>query len=336
MRTREISARNLSEPGRKISGRSPRRQSRGNREPRLRRRPPAGPRTRRQPAIARPAGPALPGHGRGHPHRRAAGPANPNGLQRGHRGHRRRPRLHLPMGRPALAHPSEAPPPDHHRTPRRRAGDRPTRTRAPGQASRDREPNRPSGGDTVNPDATPDHPDTPNRTQETRHPDRPPAATRHQDRTTSTGTGRQPGDPRPFGDAAYPGPAPAMSTGTVRSRPCSRRSRRSPALDWRRDPQRQMSWHVEFAAALRADDLRRRGVPAVGVQGEDRRLVGIAPRQQCRDHRVEVERGNGLVRGRQPARPRGCARRPPGRSECVGRRRYSFSWPLHYQPCLRR
>src|SRR5271163_945080 len=33
--------------------------------------------------------------------------------------------------------------------------------------------------------------------KETRHPDRPLAATRHQDQTTSTRTGRQPGDPRP-------------------------------------------------------------------------------------------------------------------------------------------
>src|SRR5271163_3041345 len=68
------------------------------------------------------------------------------------------------MGRTALAGSSAAPPPDH-RTPRCGAGDRPTRTRAPGQASRDKEPHRPGGGGTVNPDATPDHPATPNRTQ---------------------------------------------------------------------------------------------------------------------------------------------------------------------------
>jgi IS605 OrfB family transposase len=64
-----------------------------------------------------------------------------------------------------------------HRPPRCGAGDRSTRTRAPGQASRDREPNRPSGGATVNPDATPEYPGAPNRTQETHHPHRPPAAT---------------------------------------------------------------------------------------------------------------------------------------------------------------
>ena len=48
----------------------------------------------------------------------------------------------------------------------------------PGQAPRDKEPARPGGGGTVNPGATPDHPSDQDRTQETRHPTRPPAATR--------------------------------------------------------------------------------------------------------------------------------------------------------------
>ncbi|HEX7164974.1 MAG TPA: hypothetical protein VF223_27490, partial [Trebonia sp.] len=41
----------------------------------------------------------------------------------------------------------------------------------------------------------------PARTQETRHPTRPPAAARHQDRKTSPDHGRQPGSPRPSGAA---------------------------------------------------------------------------------------------------------------------------------------
>ncbi|HUH69127.1 MAG TPA: hypothetical protein VLZ05_09745 [Mycobacterium sp.] len=56
-----------------------------------------------------------------------------------------------------------------HRTPRCGAGDRPARTRAPGQASRDREPHRPSGGGPVNPDAAPEHPGA-----EKPHPGNPP------------------------------------------------------------------------------------------------------------------------------------------------------------------
>ena len=44
-------------------------------------------------------------------------------------------------------------------------------------------------------------PGTRERTQETCHPTRSPAALRHQDRTTSQGHGRDPGSPRPFGAA---------------------------------------------------------------------------------------------------------------------------------------
>ena len=71
----------------------------------------------------------------------------------------------------------------------------------PGQAPRDREPARPGGGGTASPGAAQDHPGGRDRTQETRHPTRPPAATRHQDQTASPDHGRQPGSPRPFGAA---------------------------------------------------------------------------------------------------------------------------------------
>ena len=104
--------------------------------------------------------------------------AGPDGQQRGTFGHRRRPRLHLPLGSPALARPAAGAPPEGDRPPRGSAGDRPARARAPGQAPRDREPARPGGGGTASPGAAPDHPGGRERTQETRHPTRPPAATR--------------------------------------------------------------------------------------------------------------------------------------------------------------
>ena len=85
----------------------------------------------------------------------------------------------------------------------------------PGQAPRDREPARPGGGGTASPGATPDHPGSPDRTQETRPPTRPPAATRQQDQTASPDHGRQPGSPRPSGAAADTGQCPARSIGTV-------------------------------------------------------------------------------------------------------------------------
>ena len=106
-------------------------------------------------------------------------------------------------------------PPEGDRSPRGSAGDRATRARAPGQAPRDREPDRPGGGGTASPGAAPDHPAARDRTQETRRPTRPPAATRHQDRTASPDHGRQPGSPRPFGAAGWPGLCPASSVGTV-------------------------------------------------------------------------------------------------------------------------
>jgi hypothetical protein len=66
-------------------------------------------------------------------------------------------------------------PPEGARPPRGSSGDLATRARAPGQAPRDREPDRPGGGGTASPRATPDHPGSRDRTQETRHPTRPPA-----------------------------------------------------------------------------------------------------------------------------------------------------------------
>ena len=101
--------------------------------------------------------------------------------------------------------PAAGAPPRSDRSPRGSAGDRATRARAPGQAPRDREPDRPGGGGTASPGAAPDHPGGRERTQETRQPTRPPAATRHQDRQASPDHGRQPGSPRQFGAAAKHG-----------------------------------------------------------------------------------------------------------------------------------
>ena len=62
------------------------------------------------------------------------------------------------------------------RSPRGSAGDRATRARTPGQAPRDREPDRPGGGGAASPDAAQDHPGARDRTQETRRPTRPPGS----------------------------------------------------------------------------------------------------------------------------------------------------------------
>jgi IS605 OrfB family transposase len=72
-----------------------------------------------------------------------------------------------------------------HRARRRVTGTRPPQRRRYGQPRRDPGP--------------PPRPQA--RTQETRHPTRPPAAARHQDRQTSPDHGRQPGSPQPFGAA---------------------------------------------------------------------------------------------------------------------------------------
>ena len=129
-----------------------------HREPRLRRRPCRRTRTPWEPALTRQSRQELPAAGLRHPHRQAPRPAGPDGLQCGTVGHRRRPRLHLPLGSRALAAAAAGTPPPGDRSPRSRAGDRATRARAPGQAPRDREPPRPSGGGTASPGATPDHP----------------------------------------------------------------------------------------------------------------------------------------------------------------------------------
>jgi hypothetical protein len=47
----------------------------------------------------------------------------------------------------------------------------------------------------------PANPGSPGRIKDARHPTRPPAATRRQDRQASPEHGRQPGSPRPFGAA---------------------------------------------------------------------------------------------------------------------------------------
>ncbi|HEX2743299.1 MAG TPA: hypothetical protein VHN16_02715 [Streptosporangiaceae bacterium] len=68
---------------------------------------------------------------------------------------------------------------------------------------------RARGCGTVNPGTLRDPPEDRDRNQETRHPDGPTAATRHQDRKAPTDHGRRPGDPRPSGAARQAGLAPA-------------------------------------------------------------------------------------------------------------------------------
>ena len=86
--------------------------------------------------------------------------------------------IHLPVGSRALATAPAGAPPQDDRAPRGSGGDRATRTRPPGQAPRDREPARPGGRGTASPGADQDQTRRRDRTQETRHPTRPPAATR--------------------------------------------------------------------------------------------------------------------------------------------------------------
>ncbi len=107
-----------------------------------------------------------------------------------------------------LARPAAAPP-RAHRPPRGSAGDRQTRTRPAGPAACVREPTRTRGCGTVHPGTPRDPPQDRDPNQETRHPDGPTAATRHQDRKAPTEHGRRPGDPRPSGAARQAGPAPA-------------------------------------------------------------------------------------------------------------------------------
>ena len=69
----------------------------------------------------------------------------------------------------------------------------------------------PLGRGTASPGAAPATAGSQARTQETRHPTRPPAATRHQDRLASPDHGGQPGGPAPYGTAGTAGPSPARS-----------------------------------------------------------------------------------------------------------------------------
>ena len=121
---------------------------------------------------------------------------------RGPVGHRRRPRLHLPLGSRALAAAPAGAPPEGDRPPRGSAGDRATRARAPGQAPRDREPRRPGGGGTASPGAAQDNPGD---------------------------QGPHPGNPPPHeAPGSHPAPRPAGLTGTRRAarRPKTVRGRR--------------------------------------------------------------------------------------------------------------
>ena len=153
----------------------------------------------------------VPPHGLRHPDREVPRPAGADDRQRGPVGDRRRSCLYVEMGRAALARPAARASPRDDRAPRGSAGARATRARPPGQAPRDREPHRPGGRGTASPGADQEKPGSQARTQETRHPTRPPAATPHQDQAASPDHGRRPGSPGPSGAAGYPGPSPAIS-----------------------------------------------------------------------------------------------------------------------------
>jgi hypothetical protein len=120
------------------------------------------------------------------------------GLQRGPVGYRYRPRLHLPVGSRALAAAPAGAPPEGDRSPRGSAGNRATRARVPGQAPRDREPDRPGGGGTAGPGAAQDTPPpgtAPRKPATPRGPRQPPGTkTRRPHRTTA---GNQAAQDRP-------------------------------------------------------------------------------------------------------------------------------------------
>ncbi|BCY09379.1 hypothetical protein [Actinoplanes sp. L3-i22] len=109
--------------------------------------------------LGRGARQAVPAHGRRDPHRTVPGPSRRHGLHRRDRSDRRRPRIHLQMGRPALeTRPHQQ---DSHRDPasRRRGGDRTTRPRLHGAATVRCHPDTTSGSCPGNyrPGRTPHH-----------------------------------------------------------------------------------------------------------------------------------------------------------------------------------
>jgi len=116
----------------------------GDRGPGLRRRPRGGTRAVREPALPRTAGPRVPPRRRGHPDREVPRPARPDDRQRGPVRSRRRPGLHLAMGRAALARPAAGAAPEGDRAPRGSAGDRATPDSAtgPGDARQGTSPPR--------------------------------------------------------------------------------------------------------------------------------------------------------------------------------------------------
>ena len=106
--------------------------------------PPRLPKPAPKAANGPPTGPLAAGRARAfpaadlrHPHRPVPRPPHPDGVQRGAIGHRHRPGLYVPLGSPALARPAAAAPPEGDRSPRGSAGDRATRTRPPGQETRE-------------------------------------------------------------------------------------------------------------------------------------------------------------------------------------------------------
>ncbi len=103
------------------------------------------------PPLARPARPGVPADGSRHPHRQVPRPAGPDGIECGPVRDRRGSRVYVPVGGRAQARPPAGAPPQGDPPPPGPAGDRATRARSPGQAPRDREPHRPSGGGTASP-----------------------------------------------------------------------------------------------------------------------------------------------------------------------------------------
>lgn len=152
-------------------------------------------------ALTRQGRTRLPEAHRGHSHRPLQGPSRANDRQRGSLGPSSRSGVFIALGGAPLARLLAGAPSRALRAPRCGAGAGETRTWPPGQASRDREPHRPSGRSAASPGANQETPQRKDRTKETRRPTRHTAATRQQDRQASQDHGGQPGDRRPFAAA---------------------------------------------------------------------------------------------------------------------------------------
>ncbi len=151
---------------------------------------------------ARPAGPVVPPHGGGHPHPAVPRPVGGHGHQPGPVRHRRRSRLHQPLGGPTLAGPAPSPDPvpgHRHPPPRGGGGHRTAQPRPPRPATPRCDPTRPEDRQGR---ATGQAAPGTRRCEEPRTPPGRRAISQPtQDATGQTDQPEEPGDPRPFGAA---------------------------------------------------------------------------------------------------------------------------------------